>query len=58
MFTTSQVNKLVELYKESSKEWSKKAGELEGVIKALEVNCSANLVPFKTWKCGLFVLLF
>lgn len=33
-----QVNKLVELYKESSEEWSKKAGELEGVIKALEVN--------------------
>ncbi|VVA95843.1 unnamed protein product [Arabis nemorensis] len=29
-------NKLVELYKESSEEWSKKAGELEGVIKALE----------------------
>lgn len=31
------MNKLVELYKESSEEWSKKAGELEGVIKALEV---------------------
>nr|XP_016471043.1 PREDICTED: nuclear-pore anchor-like [Nicotiana tabacum] len=30
------LNKLVELYKESSEEWSKKAGELEGVIKALE----------------------
>ncbi|XP_010539174.1 PREDICTED: nuclear-pore anchor [Tarenaya hassleriana] len=29
-------NKLVELYKESSEEWSRKAGELEGVIKALE----------------------
>lgn len=32
-----QVSKLVELYKESASEWSKKAGELEGVIKALEV---------------------
>ncbi|KAK9182042.1 hypothetical protein WN944_025183 [Citrus x changshan-huyou] len=32
----STVNKLVELYKESSEEWSRKAGELEGVIKALE----------------------
>ncbi|CAN8233681.1 unnamed protein product [Cochlearia groenlandica] len=33
-------NKLVELYKESSEEWSKKAGELEGVVKALEVRLS------------------
>ncbi|XVE99034.1 hypothetical protein REPUB_Repub03eG0161700 [Reevesia pubescens] len=32
----SIANKLVELYKESSEEWSKKAGELEGAIKALE----------------------
>lgn len=32
------VNKLVELYKASSEEWSKKAGELEGVIKALETH--------------------
>ncbi|GKV46204.1 hypothetical protein SLEP1_g53206 [Rubroshorea leprosula] len=32
------VNKLVELYKESSEEWSRKAGELEGVIKALETH--------------------
>ncbi|KAK4370532.1 hypothetical protein RND71_010007 [Anisodus tanguticus] len=32
------LNKLVELYKESSEEWSKKAGELEGVIKALEIH--------------------
>ncbi|XP_055829932.1 nuclear-pore anchor isoform X2 [Solanum dulcamara] len=32
------LNKLVELYKESSAEWSKKAGELEGVIKALETH--------------------
>ncbi|PPS02417.1 hypothetical protein GOBAR_AA18245 [Gossypium barbadense] len=31
-------NKLVELYKESSEEWSKKAGELEGAIKALEMH--------------------
>ncbi|XP_078175227.1 nuclear pore anchor isoform X2 [Carex rostrata] len=32
------VSKLVELYKESSGEWSKKAGELDGVIKALETH--------------------
>ncbi|XP_038887700.1 nuclear-pore anchor isoform X2 [Benincasa hispida] len=36
----STVNKLVELYKESSEEWSKKATELEGVIKALETHLS------------------
>ncbi|KAL6974118.1 hypothetical protein U1Q18_028301 [Sarracenia purpurea var. burkii] len=36
----SMGNKLVELYKESSEEWSKKAGELEGVIKALETHLS------------------
>ncbi|XP_062220247.1 nuclear-pore anchor-like [Phragmites australis] len=34
----STVMKLSELYKESSEEWSKKAGELEGVIKALETH--------------------
>lgn len=34
----STVNRLVELYKESSEEWSRKAGELEGVIKALETH--------------------
>jgi nucleoprotein TPR len=34
----STVNKLVELYKESSEEWSKKAGEMEGVIRALETH--------------------
>ncbi|XXG77177.1 hypothetical protein AAC387_Pa08g1378 [Persea americana] len=34
----STVTKLVELYKESADEWSKKAGELEGVIKALEMH--------------------
>ncbi|CAI9760212.1 unnamed protein product [Fraxinus pennsylvanica] len=34
----STVTKLGELYKESSEEWSKKAGELEGVIKALETH--------------------
>ncbi|CAI9773199.1 unnamed protein product [Fraxinus pennsylvanica] len=34
----STVTKLVELYKESTEEWSKKAGELEGVIKALETH--------------------
>ncbi|CAL0335128.1 unnamed protein product [Lupinus luteus] len=32
----STVNKLNELYKESSEEWSRKAADLEGVIKALE----------------------
>ncbi|KAL8224372.1 hypothetical protein R6Q57_019847 [Mikania cordata] len=36
----STVNKLVELYKESSEEWSKKAEELEGVIKALETHAN------------------
>ncbi|XP_058095907.1 nuclear-pore anchor-like isoform X2 [Magnolia sinica] len=36
----STVNKLVELYKESAEEWSRKAGELEGVIKALEKHLS------------------
>ncbi|KAI3817234.1 hypothetical protein L1987_11023 [Smallanthus sonchifolius] len=36
----STVNKLVELYKENSDEWSKKSGELEGVIKALETHSS------------------
>ncbi|XP_008793820.2 nuclear-pore anchor isoform X1 [Phoenix dactylifera] len=34
----STVTKLAELYKASSEEWSKKAGELEGVIKALETH--------------------
>ncbi|KAL5978713.1 hypothetical protein ACLOJK_029830 [Asimina triloba] len=34
----SAVSKLVDLYKESSEEWSRKAGELEGVIKALETH--------------------
>ncbi|KAL8470223.1 hypothetical protein ACS0TY_032908 [Phlomoides rotata] len=34
----STVTKLVDLYKESSEEWSKKARELEGVIKALETH--------------------
>lgn len=43
MFSTLQANKLVELYKESSEEWSRKAGELEGVIKALEVKFSIFL---------------
>lgn len=36
----STVSKLVELYKESSEEWSGKAGELEGVVKALETHLS------------------
>ncbi|GMJ10522.1 TRANSLOCATED PROMOTER REGION, nuclear pore anchor [Hibiscus trionum] len=34
----SIANKLVELHKESSEEWSNKAGELEGAIKALEMH--------------------
>uniref|UniRef100_A0A804NXZ9 Nuclear-pore anchor n=1 Tax=Zea mays TaxID=4577 RepID=A0A804NXZ9_MAIZE len=34
----STVKKLAELHQESSEEWSKKAGELEGVIKALETH--------------------
>lgn len=45
----TQVMKLAELHKESSEEWSKKAGELEGVIKALEVSlcfCIATTTPF------------
>ncbi|KAK4386790.1 Nuclear-pore anchor [Sesamum angolense] len=36
--TYPEVSKLVDLYKESSEEWSKKATELEGVIKALETH--------------------
>ncbi|KAF9619703.1 hypothetical protein IFM89_008380 [Coptis chinensis] len=36
----STVTKLVEYNKESSEEWSRKAGELEGVIKALEMHLS------------------
>ncbi|PKA47867.1 Nuclear-pore anchor [Apostasia shenzhenica] len=43
----STVNKLVELYKESSEEWSKKAGELEGVIKALEMHLSQVVNDYK-----------
>ncbi|KAK3034319.1 hypothetical protein RJ639_032659, partial [Escallonia herrerae] len=38
MDASVKVTKLVELYKESSEEWSKKAGELEGVVKALETH--------------------
>ncbi|CAL0326353.1 unnamed protein product [Lupinus luteus] len=34
----STVNKLNELYKESSEEWSRKATDLEGVIKAMELH--------------------
>ncbi|KAL5972514.1 hypothetical protein ACLOJK_039318 [Asimina triloba] len=34
------VNKLVALYKASADEWSRKAGELDGVIKALETHLS------------------
>ncbi|KAF3793360.1 hypothetical protein EJ110_NYTH09310, partial [Nymphaea thermarum] len=39
--------KLVELYKESTEEWSKKAAELEGVIKALETHLSQVEDEFK-----------
>ncbi|XP_068655691.1 nuclear-pore anchor isoform X2 [Aristolochia californica] len=34
------VSKLADLYKESAEEWSRKAGDLEGVIKALETHLS------------------
>lgn len=34
----------MELYKESSEDWSKKSHELEGVIKALEVNISSTFL--------------
>ncbi|XP_010260814.1 PREDICTED: nuclear-pore anchor isoform X2 [Nelumbo nucifera] len=43
----STVTKLVELYKESSEEWSRKAGELEGVIKALETHLSQVETDYK-----------
>nr|GMD57863.1 nuclear-pore anchor isoform X1 [Ipomoea batatas] len=43
----STLNKLVELYKESSEEWSKKAGELEGVIKALEAHSNQIETDYK-----------
>ncbi|KAG9439272.1 hypothetical protein H6P81_019437 [Aristolochia fimbriata] len=33
-------SKLVDLYKESAEEWSRKAGDLEGVIRALETHLS------------------
>ncbi|GAB4836733.1 hypothetical protein Ancab_001647 [Ancistrocladus abbreviatus] len=41
------VSKLVDLYKESSEEWSRKAGELEGVIKALEMHLSQTESEYK-----------
>ncbi|KAG0472195.1 hypothetical protein HPP92_016741 [Vanilla planifolia] len=43
----STVNKLAELYKASSEEWSKKAGELEGVIKALETHLNQVADDYK-----------
>ncbi|KAG0470637.1 hypothetical protein HPP92_017337 [Vanilla planifolia] len=43
----STVNKLAELYKGSSEEWSKKAGELEGVIKALETHLNQVADDYK-----------
>ncbi|KAH9616173.1 hypothetical protein KSS87_023924 [Heliosperma pusillum] len=46
----STVSKLVDLYKESSEEWSRKAGELEGVIKALETQLSQTESDYKD-KC-------
>lgn len=54
------MNKLVELYKESSEEWSLKAGELEGAIKALEVKCSLPDCCFLgtgLWCVSPFVLI-
>ncbi|PKI65565.1 hypothetical protein CRG98_014065, partial [Punica granatum] len=41
------VHKLVELYKESSEEWSRKAKELEGVIKALETHLAQVETDYK-----------
>jgi hypothetical protein len=58
MFATLQVNKLLELHKESCEEWSRKAGELEGVVKALEVKCSVSLVFSNIWSSGVFVFFF
>lgn len=46
------MTKLVDLYKESSEEWSKKAGELEGVIRALEV----RITSAKLLNCILYLL--
>ncbi|KAM1266288.1 hypothetical protein ACFX2J_035876 [Malus domestica] len=43
----STLNKLVELYKESSEEWSKKAGDLEGAIKALETHLNQEENDYK-----------
>ncbi|KAG0470649.1 hypothetical protein HPP92_017349 [Vanilla planifolia] len=43
----AEVNKLAELYKGSSEEWSKKAGELEGVIKALETHLNQVADDYK-----------
>ncbi|WCJ28442.1 nuclear pore anchor [Euphorbia peplus] len=40
-------NKLVELYKESSEEWCRKAGELEGVVKALETQMNQLETGYK-----------
>ncbi|XP_065853782.1 nuclear-pore anchor isoform X2 [Euphorbia lathyris] len=40
-------NKLVELYKERSEEWSRKAGELEGVVKALETQMNQLETGYK-----------
>lgn len=44
-----KVTKLAELYKERSEEWSKKAGELEGVIKALEVCLPSHALHIVTY---------
>ncbi|KAL3625105.1 hypothetical protein CASFOL_031773 [Castilleja foliolosa] len=43
----STLTKLAELYKESSEEWSKKAGELDGVIKALETHLNQVEIEYK-----------
>jgi hypothetical protein len=39
-----QATKLVELYKQSSDEWSQKSHDLEAVIKALEVSLFCILI--------------
>ncbi|EPS69163.1 hypothetical protein M569_05601, partial [Genlisea aurea] len=43
----STTNKLIDLYKESSEEWSKRAGDLEGVIKAMEVHLDQVETEYK-----------
>ena len=56
MLINLQVSKLVELYKESSEEWSRKAGELEGVIKALEVRTFSFSLTFDECQRRIFLM--